>query len=64
MTEFTHITQTLEPKKKERVKSVTVRIFIKDATGIVRITDIMVQSGAATTGWVGNVGEMPFTLEG
>ena len=47
-----------------RVKSITVRVCITNCTGILYITDILLQAGAVATGWVGRPCEMKWTLDG
>ena len=48
----------------ERVKSITVRVFIKNCTGSFYITDIFFQAGAVATGWAGHPCEIRWTLDG
>ena len=47
-----------------RVKSITVRVCITNCTGILYITDILLQAGVVATGWVGHPCEMKWTLDG
>ena len=47
-----------------RIKSITVRVCITNCTGILYITDILLQAGAVATGWVGHPCEMKWTLDG
>ena len=47
-----------------RVKSITVRVCVTNCTGILYITDILLQAGAVATGWVGHPCEMTWTLDG
>lgn len=41
-----------------------VRVCITNCTGILYITDILLQAGAVATGWVGHPCEMKWTLDG
>lgn len=47
-----------------RVKSITVRVCVKNCSGTFFITDIFLQGGAVATGWVGHPCEIRWTLDG
>lgn len=61
---YQQITRDASPKESKRIKSITVRLCITDCTGTVYFTDLLFQAGAVATGWVGNVCEIQWTLEG
>ena len=64
MTLFQQVARDASPKGYERVRSITVRLYVTDCEGEVYFTDLMLQAGAFATGWVGNVSEICWTLEG
>jgi len=41
-----------------KVKKITVKLKIKDCTGILKVTDLMLQAGKVLTGWTCNTQEM------
>ena len=47
-----------------RVKSITVRVCVKNCSGTFYITDIFLQGGAVAIGWVGHPCEIRWTLDG
>lgn len=62
---YQHIARDASPKESgKRLRSITVRLCITDCTGVVYFTDLLLQGGAVATGWVGNVCEILWTLEG
>ena len=71
MVSYTNVVQKIAPTVQasgsdasRRVKSIRVRIAVKNATGDLYITDMMLQSGSIATGWTGHVGEIQFTQDG
>ena len=64
MTIFQAIARDASPRCYERVRSITVRLYVRDCTGSVFFTDLMLQAGAFATGWVGHVSEIRWTLDG
>ncbi|MDL2318564.1 hypothetical protein LJC74_05760 [Eubacteriales bacterium OttesenSCG-928-A19] len=64
MVMFQHIARDASPKESKRLQTVTVRVCVTDCTGEVYITDLLLQAGAVATGWVGNVCEILWTLDG
>lgn len=61
---YQHIARDASPKENKRLRSITVRLCITDCTGAVYFTDLLLQAGAVATGWVGNVCEILWTLDG
>ena len=49
---------------KGRVTELKVTLVVKDATGTVRITDIMLQGGGLSTKWTGHPSEIKWTVDG
>ncbi|MDL2318413.1 hypothetical protein LJC74_04955 [Eubacteriales bacterium OttesenSCG-928-A19] len=64
MAYFNRIARDASPKESKRVRSITVRLFVQDCTGVFYITDVMLQAGTVGTGWVGHVSEIKWTLDG
>ena len=72
MVSYTNVVQKIVPKTnvsgsydgQKRVKSIRLRITMKNATGDLYLTDLMLQSGSIATGWVGHVSEIQFTQDG
>jgi hypothetical protein len=64
MAVFQHIARDASPKGYGKLRSIAVRLVIQNCTGEVRFTDLMLQAGVVATGWVGNVSEIKWTLEG
>ena len=58
------MTQASGSDASRRVKSIRVRIAVKNATGDLYITDMMLQSGSIATGWTGHVSEIQFVQDG
>ncbi|HIS28685.1 MAG TPA: hypothetical protein IAA78_04440 [Candidatus Avamphibacillus intestinigallinarum] len=61
------LTQTahgIKPKGSGKIRRITIRLFVKDCTGTVYFTDILLQGGSIATGWVGHVSEIQWTLDG
>ena len=56
--------QTGSSETPRRVKSIRLRVTVKNATGDLYLTDLMLQSGSIATGWVGHVSEIQFTQGG
>ncbi|MDD2394213.1 MAG: hypothetical protein PHG12_00590 [Sphaerochaeta sp.] len=68
---YTNVVQKIAPTTQasgsdstRRVKSIRLKITVKNATGDLYITDMMLQSGSIATGWTGHVGEIQFTQDG
>ena len=61
---FQQIARDASPKEISRVTSITIRLCVTDCSGAVYITDLMLQGGSVATGWIGNVHEIKWTLEG
>lgn len=64
MVVFRNIARDASPKESKRLKSITMRLCVTDCTGTVYFTDLHLQAGAVATGWVGNVCEIQWTLDG
>ena len=65
MAYFSKTSQKITPENYfSKVKSITVRVCINNCTGILYITDILLQAGAVATGWVGHPCEMKWTRDG
>ncbi|MCM1333777.1 MAG: hypothetical protein NC237_01880 [Eubacterium sp.] len=61
---FSKSAHDVSPKKRQRINSITLRIFVKDCAGIFYITDMLLQGGSIATGWVGHVSEIQWTQDG
>lgn len=61
---FTQTAADVTPKGYERLRSITIRLFVADCTGTVYFTDMLLQGGSIATGWVGHVSEIQWTLDG
>lgn len=61
---FTQTAADVTPKGHERLRSITIRLFVSDCTGAVYFTDMLLQGGSIATGWVGHVSEIQWTLDG
>ena len=46
MAYFTQTAHDLSPKGYGRIKSITVRVCVTDCTGVVHITDMLLQGGS------------------
>jgi len=72
MVSYTNVVQKIVPTsavsgsydEQKRVKSIRLRVTVKNATGDLYLTDLMLQSGSIATGWVGHVSEIQFTQDG
>jgi hypothetical protein len=51
---FTRFTETIRKKEKKRIVSVTLKPQVKDCTGTVWFTDLMLQEGDRLSGYVPN----------
>lgn len=51
---FTRFTETIEKKEKKRIVSITLKPQVKDCTGTVWFTDLMLQEGDRLSGYVIN----------
>ena len=63
MVVFQQIARDASPKGYERIRSITVRLYVTDCEGEVFFTDLMLQAGAFATGWVGHTCEFRWTLD-
>ncbi|GHV19442.1 hypothetical protein FACS189425_10070 [Clostridia bacterium] len=61
---FQHIARDASPAKSGRIQSITVRLVVSNCSGTVRFADLFLQGGSVATGWVGNICETKWTLEG
>ena len=64
MAVFQIVARDASPKGYGRITTVTVRLVMRDCTGEVWFTDLMLQAGSVATGWVGNVAEIQWTEDG
>ncbi len=64
MAVFQIVARDASPKGYGRIATVTVRLVMRDCTGEVWFTDLMLQAGSVATGWVGNVAEIQWTEDG
>jgi hypothetical protein len=55
---------TPENKGRKALRGIRVRLTVEDCAGSVWFTDVMLQGGSIATGWVGNVSELKWTLQG
>ena len=63
MASFTHVAQSFSPSNG-RARKIQVRVCVTDCTGIIHITDLLLQGGSIATGWVGHVSEIKWTEDG
>lgn len=64
MAYFSRTTAKITPENySARLKSITVRVCITDCTGDFYITDILLQGGPVSIGWVGHPSEIRWTLD-
>jgi len=61
---FQQIARDASPKGYERVRSITVRVYVADCEGEVFFTDLMLQAGSFATGWVSHSCELKWVLDG
>jgi len=61
---YKHISSPLIPSENKRVKAITIRLIIQGCTGVAYFTDLFLQTGTFATGWVGNVCELKWVLDG
>lgn len=47
----------------QAVKSIKVSAVVRDATGTVKITDLMLQGGEMATAWQGHPSEIKWSME-
>lgn len=72
MVSYTNVVQKIVPTstvagsydEQKKVKAIRLRVTVKNATGDLYLTDLMLQSGSIATGWVGHVSEIQFTRDG
>nr|WP_245301051.1 hypothetical protein [Thermoanaerobacterium butyriciformans] len=64
MAYFNQTAHNIFPKSGSRVKSITIRLCVTDCSGTVYFTDLLLQGGSVSTGWVGHVSEIQWTLDG
>ena len=64
MASFTHVQGTVNPQYG-RVAKITVRVYVSDCTGTVYVTDMLLQDGSLSSGWIGHhVSEIQWTQDG
>ncbi len=68
---YTNMVQKIAPttavagsEEGRKVRSIRLKVSVKNATGDLYITDMMLQSGSIATGWTGHVSEIQFTQDG
>jgi hypothetical protein len=61
---FNKIARDASPKGSKKVRSITVKLCITNCTGSVFFTDMMLQAGYVSTGWIGHICEVIWTLDG
>lgn len=61
---FTKIARDATPKGYGTLRSITIRLCVTDCNGTVYFTDLMLQAGSISTGWIGHVCEIKWTLDG
>lgn len=59
-----HIARDASPKGYDKLRSITVRLVIRNCSGEVWFTDLMLQPGSVATGRVGHVCEIKWTFDG
>ena len=71
MVSYTNVVQKIAPvtqvsgsDKTRRVKSIRLKVAVKNTIGDLYLTDLMLQSGSIATGWTGHVSEIPFVQDG
>lgn len=64
MAYFNQAAHNISPKGGSRVKSITIRLCVTDCSSTVYFTDLLLQGGSVSTGWVGHVSEIQWTLDG
>lgn len=64
MANFNHTAYDISPEGFKKVKSITINLYIRDCTGDIFFTDILVQGGRIATGWIGHVSEIKWTMDG
>ncbi|AEE95280.1 hypothetical protein [Mahella australiensis] len=56
--------KTFRPEQGiSRVQKITVKLTTRDCTGVVKVTDIMLQGGSIATTWVGHPSEIRWSFD-
>ena len=61
---FQQYARSASPQGFGRIRSITIRLVVHNCSGAVYFTDILLQAGSIATGWVGNVAEIKWTMDG
>jgi len=61
---FQQYARNASPRGFGKLRSITIRLVVTNCSGAVYFTDIMLQPGSIATGWVGNVCEIKWTMDG
>jgi shikimate kinase len=68
---YTNVVQKIAPTAQtgsydtaRKVASIRIKAIMKNATGELFLTDLMLQSGSIATGWTGHPSEIQFTTDG
>lgn len=71
MVSYTNVVQKIAPTVEtgsynttRKVASIRIKAIMKNATGELYLTDLMLQSGSIATGWTGHPSEIQFTTDG
>lgn len=57
------INMKVETDSSRKVDHIDVELIMKDASGVVAFTDVMLQSGTVATTWVGHVSEIRWSFD-
>ena len=60
---FQQAARDASPKGFGKLRSITVRLVIRNCTGSVYFADVMLQPGTVATGWAGHVCEIKWTFD-
>lgn len=52
MKQFYKLTETINKKKEKRIVSITVKPVLRDMSGVIWLTDLMLQEGDCLTGYI------------
>lgn len=53
----------VETDSSRKVDHIDVELMVRDASGTVAFTDVMLQSGTVATTWVGHVSEIRWSFD-
>lgn len=53
----------IEIQRSKNIEKIDVRLLVRDATGKVNLTDIMLQGGQVASIWTGHPAEIPWTTD-